>query len=69
MNDGSELSNQMNESNYQMSNSRQMTTNNPSTNSGSSNNNQSRNSMVDRGIGTRVMRNANDWKWGKQVKH
>ena len=55
MNDG-DVSNQLNEDNFQvMSNVRQMSSNS------------ARNNVPDGGIGARIMRNTNDWKWGKQV--
>lgn len=56
MNDGEMQSSQMNDDNYQpMSNARQLT------------NSQTRSNAPDGGVGTRVIRNPNDWKWGKQV--
>lgn len=56
MNDG-DMSNQLADDNYQpLSNARQIV------------NNSARSNLPDGGVGARVMRNTNDWKWGKQVK-
>lgn len=53
---GEDMSNQLNDDSYQvMSNVRQMS------------GNPARNNVPDGGIGARIMRNTNDWKWGKQV--